>query len=296
VRVSDTELLVARLAEAGLAAGVDATAPVSGGVIAVAGLVTLADGSRVFAKTLPVSNGDLFQVEAEGLQALRWLGGVNTPTVLQVTPSLLVLEPLQPRHDDDRFWDRLARMVAALHTTTASTRFGWHHDGWLGRLRQDNTWDDDGHSFFAQRRILRWLPEPGVTAELDQADRRALERLCARLPELVPAQPPVLTHGDLWSGNILADGEGAPALVDPAVSYTWPEVDLSMLWCSERPPESDRFFATYREVAGLAADWQRRMPILNLRELLSQLAHGDGGWGAADAVREIVRPFRWRAG
>jgi fructosamine-3-kinase len=294
--MSDTDLLVARLAEAGLAAGVDAAAPVSGGVIAVAGLVTLTDGSRVFAKTLPESNGDLFQVEAEGLQALRWLGGANTPTVLQVTPSLLVLEPLRPRRDDERFWERLAGMVATLHTGTAATRFGWHHDGWLGRLRQDNTWDDDGHSFFAQRRILRWLPEPGVAAELDQADRRALERLCARLPELMPAQPPVLTHGDLWSGNILADGEGDPALVDPAVSYTWPEVDLSMLWCSPRPPESDRFFASYREAVGLAGGWQRRMPILNLRELLSQLAHGDGGWGAAGAIREIIRPFRRSAG
>lgn len=292
--MTDTDLLVSRLAEAGLS-GVGAAAPVTGGVIAVAGLVTLVDGSQVFAKTLPAATGDLFQVEAEGLQALRWLGGVNTPTVLQVTPNLLVLEPLRARRDDQRFWERLAHMIAALHATTGSTRFGWHHDGWLGKLRQDNTWDDDGYSFFAQRRILRWLPEPGVAAELDREDRRALEQLCAKLPELVPAQPPVLTHGDLWSGNVLADRDGAPALVDPAVSYTWPEVDLSMLWCSQRPPASDRFFATYHEVAGLADGWQRRMPILNLRELLSQLAHGDGGWGAADAVREIVRPFRHRA-
>jgi fructosamine-3-kinase len=291
--VTDTELLLARLTEAGVA-GVDTAAPVTGGVIAVAGLVTMADGSRVFAKTLTEPSADLFQIEAEGLQALRWLGGANTPTVLRVTRNLLLLEPLQQRRDDEHFWELLARMVAALHTSTASTRFGWHHDGWLGRLRQDNTWDDDGYSFFAQRRILRWLPEPGVTAELDQADRRALEHLCAHLPELLPAQPPALTHGDLWSGNVLADRAGAPALVDPAVSYTWPEVDLSMLWCSARPPESDRFFATYREVAGLADGWERRMPILNLRELLSQLAHGDGGWGAASAIREIIQPFRRR--
>jgi len=41
---------------------------------------------------------------------------------------------------------------------------------------------------------------------------------------------PSLTHGDLWIGNILADDSGQPALIDPAVSYTWPEIDLAMLW------------------------------------------------------------------
>jgi hypothetical protein len=35
-------------------------------------------------------------------------------------------------------------------------------------------------------------------ADLTSADRRALERFCARMPEIIPAMPPVLTHGDLW--------------------------------------------------------------------------------------------------
>ena len=108
-------------------------------------------------------------------------------------------------------------------------RSGWHRDGWHGpgRLRQHNSWETDGHAFYVQHRILRWLPEPRVEAEFDRAERRAVERLCAALPELIPPHPASLTHGDLWLGNILSDESGRPALIDPAVSYTWPEIDLA---------------------------------------------------------------------
>jgi fructosamine-3-kinase len=54
--------------------------------------------------------------------------------------------------------------------------------------------------------------------------------------------PAVLTHGDLRSGNLVSQSGGRIAVIDPAVSYTWAEVDLSMLWCSPRPPAAGRFF------------------------------------------------------
>ncbi|MFG2927150.1 fructosamine kinase family protein [Streptomyces achromogenes] len=284
------EILVERLRDAGYAA--EAVEEAAGGVVAVAGLVTLQDGTQVFAKTILGPDSDVFAVESAGLAELRSRGGVNTPDVLYVSPRLLVLERMRPRRDDEHFWERLAHMVAALHMSTVTERFGWHRDGRLGRMRQDNTWETDGHTFFAERRILRWLPEPLVEAAFDREERRALERLCGSLPELIPPQPPCLTHGDLWRENIVATGDGAPVLIDPAVSYTWPEVDLSMLWCSPRPAAADRFFAAYREIAGLQDGWEARMPVLHLRELLSTIAHGDDDWGAAEAVREIVRPFR----
>ncbi|MFF5207453.1 fructosamine kinase family protein [Streptosporangium sp. NPDC000396] len=287
------DLLLGRLRDAGLAA--ESAHVATGGTVAVAGMATLRDGSRVFAKTLRGPGSDLFEIEAEGLRALRETGGAVTPDVLAVTSDLLVLQPLRPRRDgEERFWEDLAHKVAALHTTTAGDRFGWHRDGWLGHLRQDNAWDEDGYSFFARHRVLRWLGEPPVEAAFDRGDRQALERLCAALPELVPPRPPVLTHGDLWSGNILSDHAGAPALVDPAVSYNWAEVDLSMLWCTPRPPASDRFFAVYAETAPMTDGWQDRMPLFHLRELLATIAHGHDDWGAAETVRKIAGPFARR--
>ena len=115
----------------------------------------------------------MFEVEAAGLSALRELGGVRVPAVVHVSPRLLVLEPLRPCGDGERFWEQLARMTAALHTSTVSGRFGWHRDGLQGLMRQENRWETDGHAFYAQHRILRWLPEPRVEAEFDPAERPA---------------------------------------------------------------------------------------------------------------------------
>jgi fructosamine-3-kinase len=274
--------------------GVASLTPLSGGVIADAWLVTYGDGSRVVGKTLTGAAKDVFRAEAEGLAALEATGQVRTPAVLAATGRLLLLEALAPLRDTAHYWDQFARDLAGLHSGTVHDRFGWHQDGYLGRLRQHNTWTGDGHAFFAEQRLLRYLSEPLARQALASADRRALERLCDRLPEIVPAMPPVLTHGDLWSGNLLAAPDGRPAVIDPAVSYTWAEVDLSMMWCGGRPPGSARFFDAYQELNPSPAGWQKRMPVLFLRELMSTLAHEPDSWGAAEYVRTVLAPFRTR--
>lgn len=78
-------------------------------------------------------------------------------------------------------------------------------------------------------------------------------------------------------------------LIDPAVSWMWPEVDLSMVYCAADPP--DRFFDAYAEGRPLEPGWRERMPLLNLRELLSVLAHEGDRWGCLDHIRTVLRPF-----
>ncbi|WP_236049146.1 fructosamine kinase family protein [Paractinoplanes ovalisporus] len=239
-----------------------------------------------------VPGDDVFVAEAEGLAALRELGGLTTPDVIVANQELLVLSLLQPRPHSEAFWEQFAHALAHLHTSTVHARFGWHRDNWLGRRRQVNTWADDGFAFFAERRLLRWLPEPRVEAALEPADRAALERLCDCLPELLPPRPACLTHGDLWCQNVMATPDGRAALIDPAVSYTWAEVDLAHLWTTAPPPESQRFFDVYAELTDLDHDWRARMPIIQLRQHLAVLAQFDDDWGAAKTIRATLAPFR----
>lgn len=289
-----TSLLRERLRAAGIT-DVVAVEQATGGLAATAGLAHRADGSSLFVKAFaePPSE-DAFGAEAEGLIALRTLGGVVTPEVLLGGPDLLVLSVLRPRPSTEAFWEQLAHALARLHTTTTHSRFGWHRDNWLGRRRQVNTWQDDGFEFFARHRLLRWLDEPRVREALGAADRAALERLCDRLPELLPDRPACLTHGDLWTQNVLATPDGQPALIDPAVSYTWAEVDLAHLWTTSPPPEAQRFFDRYAELTSLDGGWRERMPVLQLRQHLAVIAQFDDDWGAADQVRATLAPFRRR--
>ncbi|GGN84247.1 fructosamine kinase [Actinoplanes lobatus] len=292
--IPSTAILAQRLSRAGIR-DVVTVEPVSGGLAALAGIAVRDNAPSVFVKAFAEardSDGDAFVAEAEGLAALRELGQLATPEVMLANPELLVLSLLQPRPRDEAFWERFAHALAHLHTSTVHPRFGWHRDNWLGRRRQVNTWAGDGFAFFAEHRLLRWLTEPRVEAALDPADRAAMERLCDRLPELLPDRPACLTHGDLWAQNVLATADGRAAVIDPAVSYMWAEVDLAHLWTTVPPPESRRFFDVYAEATGLDDGWRARMPIIQLRQHLAVLAQFDDDWGAAETIRATLTPFR----
>lgn len=270
--------------------------PLVGGDISTTWLVTTAGGERVVVKTSEAAPPDLYPVEADGLAAIGATGAIVTPRVRHVDAHCLILQALAPHAPDDPdFWPAAGRALATLHRTHGP-RFGWHRDGFLGRLPQTNGWHDDGHAFYAEHRLLRYLPEPGVAAHLDRTWRTAVERLCDRLPELVPPMPPSLTHGDLAPLNVIATDTGTPALIDPAASYTWAEVDVSMIWCLRAGRVPVSFFAAYHEVSPLRTGWRDRALLIHLREMLSLLAHFPDRASVREwvlpRVEEVLRPHR----
>ena len=282
--------LLTEMSALGRASGIASVRRMSGGYVADVWEVGYQDGTRVVGKTVTCAPAGLFRAEADSLAALRATGHVETPAVLAATSQLLMLEALAPRDDSEASWEAFAHDLAALHRGTVHETFGWVSDGYLGRVVQRNPWTADGHAFFAEHRVLRYLDEPLVQQVLTSADRRALERFCDRLTGIVPVMPAVLTHGDLWSGNLLSR-DGRIAVIDPAVSYTWAEVDLSMLRGCQRPAASDRFFDVYQELNPSPPGWAERMLFLHVRELLSAMAHmGDADDGAY-RLRRILSPF-----
>jgi fructosamine-3-kinase len=288
------DILRRELCALGLERRVASIRRLSGGYVADVWLISCADGTRVVGKTVTGASAGVFRAEADGLAALRGTGHVATPKVLAVTDRLLLLEALVARDDSESSWEAFAHDLAALHRGTVHQMFGWAHDGYLGRVVQRNPWTASGHEFFVQHRVLSYLDKPLVQQELTSADRRALERFCDRLAEIVPVMPAVLTHGDLWPGNLLSRDDGRITVIDPAVSYTWAEVDLSMLWGCQRPPPSERFFDLYQELNPSPPGWRERMPLLHVRELLSSMAHLGNSDGGAQRMRRILGPFYTR--
>jgi len=282
--------LLTELRALGRAGGIASVRRLSGGYVADVWDVGYQDGTRVVGKTVTCAPAGLLQAEAGSLTALRATGHVDTPAVLAATGELLLLEALAPREDSEASWEAFAHDLAAVHRGTVHETFGWASDGYLGRVVQQNPWTADGHAFLALHRVLRYLDEPLVQQELTSADRRAVERFCDRLTEIIPVMPAVLTHGDLWPGNLLSR-DGRIAVIDPAVSYTWAEVDVSMLWCCQRPAVSDRFFDVYQELNPSPQGWAERMPFLHVRELLSAMAHMGDADGGARRLRRILTPF-----
>lgn len=265
---------------------VTARQAVGGGCIHHGQRLSTASGASFFLKTNAHVPPDLFTSEAQGLQALAAAGALRLPAVHLAGPDFILLEDLAPAPPAADYWERFGRQLAALHAHTGE-RFGFHADNYLGSTPQPNRWTADGYAFFAEQRLLfqaRLAQRSGLlsSAEVDQ-----VARLAQRLPELIPPQPASLIHGDLWSGNALADNRGGPAVIDPAAHYGWAEAELGMTALFGGFPE--RFYQAYQEARPCPPGWRERLPIYNLYHVLNHVNLFGGGY--VGQARGILRRY-----
>jgi fructosamine-3-kinase len=251
---------------------------------------------ELFVKAVPAAQASLLESEADGLAALAQADCIRTPTVAGcwVEPSadvaLLAMEWLDLRPATGaQSGARFGRQLAALHGAVPSGgegRFGWRRDNWIGGTPQRNRWSERSGlpgwlQFFADERLgamAARLDAAGAAPALVAGVRRVIDRLPAFFDDgHVPRAS--LIHGDLWSGNWAALGDGTPVIFDPAVSVSDAEAELAMMELFGSPPPG--FWPAYREVMPLHDGYARRRPLYQLYHLLNHALLFGGGYAAS---------------
>lgn len=238
----------------------------------------------------------LFEKEAAGLEALRKTGCIRCPTVTGITYTgdlqILLMEWIAPSAKTPQFWENFGKQLAALHAwqdvTSIQGYFGFDEDNYMGSLPQSNDYMNDWPAFFRSQRLE---PQLAVAArnKLTTPDlHRGFEKLYKKLSDIFPRASPCLVHGDLWSGNFISGPGDQPVLIDPAVYYGIPSVDLAMTTLFGGFHE--RFYQAYHHWAPLPVNYQEQWTVCNLYPLLIHL--NLFGRSYLSSIEESLRRFR----
>lgn len=260
----------------GTPARVIETRPIGGGCINDTRQLRLADGRAYFLKRNNAAPPGFFEREAEGLAALAQPGMLRLPQVVAAGggetdggAAFLVLEWIEHGPRRSRFLDELGRALAQHHQATQRPMFGGPADNYLGSTPQPNTLRDDWVSFWRDQRLGHQLALARRNGLMDDELARLGEKLLERLPEFLaePGEPSCLLHGDLWAGNVMADAEGAPVVLDPAIYWGRREADLAMPLLFGG--FDSRFFQAYEDVWQLAEGSEERLDLYKIYHLLN---------------------------
>ena len=250
-----------------------------GGDINEALAVELEGGVRAFVKGREGAGPGEFAAEAEGLRWLGAPGGLRTPEVIDVDDDWLALAWIDSGRLDATGEEELGRGLAITHAAGADA-FGAGSSLRFGKLLFPNEPRGTFAAFYGENRLAPLIRSAGLSAEGMAAVNSVIERIDALAG---PPEPPARVHGDLWSGNVLADSDGRPWLIDPVAHGGHREVDLAMLSLFGTPAE--RTMSAYAEVAPLADGWEERVPLWQLFPLLVHAAlFGAGYADRAEAI------------
>jgi fructosamine-3-kinase len=263
---------------------------VSGGSINSAYKLTTSRGN-FFVKTNHASRfPEMFQKEEKGLALLRNAGALAVPEVLLADTageeSFLLLEYVETTKERKDFWEDFGKSLVQLHQHRAK-QFGLDHDNYMGSLHQHNDQHDDWVTFFIEERLQRQVMLARDSGRMGQSDVAAFDRLYQRLPEIFPPTSPSLLHGDLWSGNFMTGSHGYACLIDPAVYYGHPEIDIAM--STLFGGFSSRFYESYYSHNPFPGNYRERLPIYNLYPLLVHVNLFGGSY--LSSVQQTLRRF-----
>ncbi|KAA3615802.1 MAG: fructosamine kinase [Calditrichaeota bacterium] len=246
---------------------------IGGGSIADSKKIKTESGKEYFLKT-GAQNPGMFPAEANGLMELERAAVIRIPHVFLADEDFLLIEFIQAGPKVSRFFEDFGRQFARLHRVKGK-QFGFKENNFIGHTPQENIPNEnqakDWVTFYYEKRLLfqfKLAEQQNLTSSKLNDGFQLLENKIESI--LVGRnEPPCLLHGDLWSGNYLADEKGNPVIIDPAVYYGHREADLAMTKLFGG--FSSSFYRAYNETYPLEAGFEYRENIYKLYHVLNHL-------------------------
>ena len=258
-----------------------------------------------FTKTRADAPAGFFEAEHAGL---AWLaqateaGGVRVVRVLRSAPGLIELERVHetpPTRDHaDAFGAALVRTHSAGAAAFGSAPEGYDGPLFIGSRPLVSARQTRWGRFYSRDRVLPFLAAAVAAGTVTGREERVIRSACARIDagDFDDAEPPARLHGDLWTGNVLWDADGA-VLIDPASHGGHRETDLAMLALFGLP-HLERVLAAYEREAAATGEplrdgWRGRVPVHQLHPLAVHAAGHGRPYGvalaeAAEAVLALI--------
>ncbi len=210
--------------------------------------------------------GDL-RLESFMLTYLKEHGPLPVPDVIHSSDTLLVLEYLPGSPQNlQRAEAHAAELFAELHEVRAR-QYGLERDTLIGPLSQPNPQTDSWVDFFREHRLLYMKGLALQSGNLPERLGDRLEALAQNLGDLLDEPPhPSLIHGDIWSSNVLAQGDKITGILDPALYYA--DCEMELAYISLFHTFGQTFFRRYDALRGIREGFETRCDLYNLYPLL----------------------------
>ena len=209
---------------------------------------------------------DMFGKEAKGLELLQSANAMNIPKVIAFGvldgKHYLLMENIDSAPSKADYWSHFGRALAEMHSNNSNPKYGLDHDNYIGKLPQQNDYDENWIDFFIEKRLDFQLRLAVKNQLVNSHFVNRYRKFYDILPELLPVDQPALLHGDLWSGNVMVGHDGYVCLIDPAVYYGHREIELAFTQMFGGFGQD--FYTSYQEIYPLESGFDERVGIYNI--------------------------------
>ncbi len=229
------------------------------------------DTSYILKTSQPSDN---LQIEACMLNDMKKYP-IPVPEIFAVSDSYLLMEYIKPaKISKEQEGKEAAKILSKLHSISNDAHmYGYYYDTTIGPFRQKNEQTQyNWVLFLSQMRILPMAKLCYDKGAISATTLKRLESLCGELYRRIDMASitPSLLHGDLWSGNILFNMNGA-VLIDPALYFGDREMELAFILMFQTFGKS--FFEAYTKQYALSEDfYSLKVPLYQIYPLLVHVA------------------------